>query len=84
MIRNKIGELKLKIDVEPYVHSTLVSDYLINEGDLNTICELDLELTEHIDELTHTVSEERSASLHQMILEIDNIFEKRTLFVKRF
>ena len=82
--RNKINELKSSVEKEPYAVSGPISDLELIENDLRSVCAFDLELIEHIDELMHTVSEERSASLHQMILEIENILEKRTLLVKRF
>ncbi|HAW53082.1 MAG TPA: hypothetical protein DCX54_12250 [Flavobacteriales bacterium] len=82
--RNKIAALKLKVDTDPSAVPTHEGNSQFDENDMKSICSLDLELTEHIDELTHTVSEERSASLNQMMLEIENIFEKRNYFVKRF
>jgi hypothetical protein len=82
--RNKINELKSTIEAVPYGESGPIADLQLNENETKSICPIDLELIEHIDELTHTVSEERSASLHQMILEIENIIEKRNLLIRRF
>ena len=82
--RKKLNTLKSKIDYAPYGETSFFSENQIKTQELEEIYSFDLELAENTDILTVTVTEGRPHDIHKKIAAIEDIFEKRSQYLKQF
>ena len=82
--RKKLNTLKSKIEYAPYGESALFSDKQIKEDELQHIYTLDFELADKTTAFTLSVVDPGPEYIHKKITDIENIFEKRSQYIKQF
>lgn len=82
--RKKLNTLKSRIDYAPYGETSFFSENQIKVQELEEIYSFDLELAKNTDILTSTVDEGEPGEIHEMIGAIEDIFEKRSQYIKQF
>lgn len=82
--KKRLNTLKSKIEYASYGETGLFSYKQIKEDELQKIYIFDLELAECIDTFVVHISDIESGDISQKISKVENIFEKRSQYLRQF
>jgi hypothetical protein len=88
LVRKSLNTLQSKIKFAPYGESSFFSENQLKETELDQIHELDLSISESIDQLYSTIENQNrsfsSPDVNHLIKNIENMIQGRSQFIQTF